>query len=103
MALRNEADVSMDILSTIYQLVIKHFSTINKVDSDGLYVVGTLSFYFKNEPRLIDDFWKFIEHSLTQYSDSNTFKAALSCVCDFAANYGPTLNDKVHLLMTHLH
>ena len=92
----------METLSTIYQLVIKHFSSIKKVDSDGLYVIGSLSFYFRDDPRLIDDFWKFIEHSLTQYNESHTFKAGLSCVCDFAANYGSVLGDKIHLLMTHL-
>ena len=92
----------METLSTIYDLVVKHFSSIKKVDSDGLYVVGSLSFNFRNEPRLIDDFWKYIEYSLTQYNESHTFKAGLSCVCDFAANYGEMLGDKIPLLMKHL-
>lgn len=92
----------MEILKKIYDLVIKHFSNIKRVDSDGLYVVGSLSFYFKNELRLIEDFWKYIEYSLTQYNESFTFKAGLSCVCDFAANYGSDLGDKIPLLMKHL-
>lgn len=102
LALRREENISMDTLSTIYDLVIKHFSNMKRVDSDGLYVIGALSFYFRNEPRLIDDFWKYIEYSLTQYNESFIFKAGLSCVCDFAANYGPDLGEKVPLLMKHL-
>lgn len=90
------------MLSAIYELVIKHFSSIKRVDSDGLFVVGSLSYYFRDEPRLIEDFWKYIEYSLTQYNESHTFKAGLSCVCDFAAHYGPELNEKVPLLMNHL-
>jgi hypothetical protein len=102
LALRRDENIPMETLTTIYELVIKHFSNIKKVDSDGLYVIGSLSFYFRSEPRLIDDFWKYIEYSLTQYNESFTFKAGLSCVCDFAANYGPELGDKVPLLMKHL-
>jgi hypothetical protein len=68
LALRRDENIPMETLSTIYDLVIKHFSNIKRVDSDGLYVVGSISFYFRTEPRLIDDFWKYIEYALTQYN-----------------------------------
>lgn len=46
-SLRKEK-VDMEILSNIYTLVINHYSSFNKVDSDGLYVVGTLSNFFRD-------------------------------------------------------
>ena len=57
--LRKET-ISMDILSSIYQLVVNHYKNINEVDSDGLYVVGTLSNFFRDNTQLVDDFWKYI-------------------------------------------
>ena len=46
-ALRKE-QIPMDILSTVYTLVINHYSSFNKVESDGLYVVGSLSNFFRD-------------------------------------------------------
>lgn len=65
------------------------------VDSDGLYVVSALSFFFRNDRRLVDDFWKYIEHALTKYQEAIVFKSVISCVCDFSANYGDLIKDKL--------
>jgi hypothetical protein len=80
-------------------LIINHFNSIGRVDPDALYVVGTLSNYLRNDTRLIEEFWKYIEHSLSQHGESHIFKAVISCICDFAANYGPLLADKIPVLM----
>lgn len=80
-------------------MIINHFTAIGRVDPDALYVVGTLSNFLRNDKRLIEDFWKYIEHSLSQHAESHIFKAVISCICDFAANYGPLLSDKIPILM----
>lgn len=92
----------METLSQIYQLVTEHYSSISRVDSDGLYVVGALANFFRDDTRLIDDFWKYIEHSLKEYTQTHIFKAALSCICDFATYYGMSLGDRICKLIVDL-
>lgn len=77
----------MEQLSTLYNLVVEHYKKINDVDGDGFYLVAALASFIPNDRRLIDDFWRYIEYGLNKISQEDIYKAAISCVCDFASIY----------------
>ena len=85
----------MDQMSTLYDLVVEHYKRINDVDGDGFYVVSALAFFIPNDRRLIDDFWKYIEHGLRKTNQDAVFRSAISCICDFATIYRDLIADKV--------
>lgn len=85
----------MDQLSTLYELVVKHYTTINDVDGDGFYLVSALAYFIPNDRRLIDDFWKYIECGLKKTNQDDIFRATISCICDFATTYRSQISDKV--------
>jgi len=57
---KSNGSITMDQLSTLYNLVVEHYKRINDVDGDGFYLVSALAFFIPNDRRLIDDFWKYI-------------------------------------------
>jgi uncharacterized protein YutE (UPF0331/DUF86 family) len=61
-----------------------------------------LAGFFTEDTRLVEDFWKYIEYSLGEYAQSHIFNAALSCLSDFAAHYGPALGGKIPKVMSQL-
>lgn len=54
----------MQQLSSLYNLVVEHYKRINDVEGDGFYIVSALAYFIPSDRRLIDDFWKYIEHGL---------------------------------------
>lgn len=88
----------MEALSTIYQLVIEHYKNLKDVDSDGFYVISALAFFFKGNRSMVDDFWKYIEFSFQKMNEEGLFKASISCICDFAHNYGDFIKDKIEIV-----
>jgi hypothetical protein len=90
-----KGSITMDQLSTLYNLVVEHYKRINDVDGDGFYLVSALAFFIPNDRRLIDDFWKYIEHGLKKTNQDDIFRATISCICDFATTYREQISDKV--------
>jgi hypothetical protein len=97
----NPNGVPLDKLSLIYNLVISHYTRIKDVDSDGFYVISALAYFYKDR-RLVDDFWKYIEHGLTKTNEAEIFKAAISCICDFASIYRDQIQDRMSNILGEL-
>jgi len=72
---------------------------INNVESDGFYVVAVLAFFMQQDTRLVDDYWKFIQHGFREINRADVFRAAVSCVCDFATIYHTSIADKITPLL----
>lgn len=87
--------ITMDQLSTLYNLVVEHYKKISDVDGDGFYLVSALAFFIPHDRRLIDDFWKYIEYGLKKTNQDDVFRATISCICDFATTYREQISDKV--------
>jgi len=87
--------ITMDQLSSLYDLVVKHYIRIKDVEGDGFYLVSALAYFIPNDRRLIDDFWKYIEFGLKKLNQEEVFKSAISCICDFATTYREQISDKV--------
>ena len=58
-------------------------------------MVSALAYFIPNDRRLIDDFWKYIEHGLRKTNQDAVFRSAISCICDFATIYRELIADKV--------
>lgn len=78
-------NISEDVLSSIYNTVIGHFTKIKDVTSDGLYVIGSLS-SFKRVPAYLESVWPYVKHGLAKFNEQTMFKAALGAVVDLARN-----------------
>lgn len=87
--------ITMQQLSSLYNLVVEHYKRINDVEGDGFYIVSALAYFIPNDRRLIDDFWKYIEHGLKKLNQEEIFKSTISCICDFATTYREQISDKV--------
>lgn len=92
---KNKGSITMDQLSTLYNLVVEHYKKLNDVDGDGYYLISALAFFIPNDRRLIDDFWKYIEFGLKKTTQEDIFKATVSCICDFTATYREQISDKI--------
>ena len=92
---KNKGAITMDQLSTLYNLVVEHYKKLNDVDGDGYYLISALAFFIPNDRRLIDDFWKYIEFGLKKTTQEDIFKSTISCICDFAATYREQISDKI--------
>lgn len=99
---KGNGSITMEQLSTLYNLVVEHYKKINDVDGDGFYLISALAFFIPNDRRLIDDFWKYIEFGLKKINQDDIFRATISCVCDFAATYGEQISDKIDILIESL-
>jgi len=65
MTIRKAAgSISVDQLSSLYNLVVNHYTRINNLNGDGFYLVAALAYFLPNDRRLVDDFWKYIELGL---------------------------------------
>jgi hypothetical protein len=60
--------ISHDKLAMIYQIVINRFIEQGFVDSDGIYVVGALGFFYADR-KLVNDFWKYITMGLKKIDE----------------------------------
>ena len=85
----------MDILLRVYQLVTTHFQAIRDVNADGLYVASALSLFFREDPRLIMDFWDYVIHALGKFQEPQLFRATLSCIADFSLCYHELMGEKL--------
>jgi hypothetical protein len=92
---KGNGSITMEQLSSLYNLVVEHYKRIGDVDSDGYYLVSSLAFFIPNDRRLIDDFWKYIEYGLKKVNQDDIFKATISCICDFATTYRDHISDKI--------
>lgn len=91
--------ITVDQLSKLYELVVSYYSQIGNVEGDGFYVVSALAFFFPQDRRIVDDFWKFIEFGLKKTTQGEVFKAAISCICDFVTIYKQNIGDKIDLTL----
>ena len=87
--------ITLDQLSSLYNLVVEHYKRINDVEGDGFYIVSALAYFIPNDKRLIDDFWKYIEYGLKKLNQEDIFKSTISCICDFATTYRQAISDKI--------
>lgn len=61
---KSGGSINVELLSTLYDLVVNHFSRINNLNSDGFYIVAALAYFLPNDRRLVDNFWRYIEEGL---------------------------------------
>lgn len=75
---------------------------MKNVEGDGFYVVSALTYFIPHDLRIVDDFWKYIEFGLKKTNQGEVFKAAISCICDFATTYRNMISDKVESIFIEL-
>lgn len=90
-----DGTITMQQMSSLYNLVVQHYKRINDVEGDGFYIVSALAYFVDKDRRLIDDFWKYIEYGLKKLSQQQIFKSTISCICDFATIYRQQITDKI--------
>jgi hypothetical protein len=94
--------ITMNQLSSLYNLVVEHYKKINDVEGDGFYVVSALAYFVPEDKRLINDFWKYLEYGLKKVNQEEVFKSSISCICDFATTYRTQISDKVDSIIIEL-
>lgn len=94
--------ITVDQLSKLYELVVNYYAQIGNVEGDGYYVVSALAYFFPEDTRIVDDFWKYIEFGLKKINQGEVFKAVISCICDFATTYREVIADKVDSIILEL-
>jgi hypothetical protein len=99
---KSGGSITLDLLSKLYDLVVKYYSQISNVEGDGYYVVSALAYFFPEDRRIVDDFWKYIEFGLKKINQAEVFKAVISCICDFATTYRGAISDKVDYIFNEL-
>lgn len=55
------SSITMEQLSSLYNLVVEHYNKIKNVEGDGFYLVSALAYFIPNDRRLVDDFWKYVQ------------------------------------------
>ena len=99
---KTNGTVTMEQMSSLYNLVVAHYTKIGDVDGDGFYLVSALAWFIPDDKRLINDFWKYIEHGLKKTDREEVFKSTISCICDFATTYKEQISEKVDSILNTL-
>lgn len=94
--------MDMNVLTAVYQKTVGYFQVINDVTADGLYAIESLMPYFSQDFRIVEDFWKYIMHSLNKWQDSTLFKAGLSCISFISTTFGPAFGPKLQDFLPNL-
>lgn len=103
MTIRKEnGSITMDQLTSLYNLVVEHYKRINDVEGDGFYIVSALAYFIPHDKRLINDFWKYIEYGLQKLNQEEVFKSTISCICDFATTYREAISDKIDSIINQI-
>ena len=89
------SSITMEQMSSLYNLVVEYYTRLENVEGDGFYLVSALAYFIPNDRRLVDDFWKYIQQGLRRTTQDETFKSVISCICDFATIYREQIADKV--------
>ena len=99
---KRHGTITMDKLSSLYNLVVNYFQEIRDVDGDGYYVISGLTCFIPEDRRLVEDFWKYIEHGLKETSRHEVFKATLTCISEFATTYREQISNKTDPVISYI-
>lgn len=94
---------SLETGKEIFNLITAIWTSLKTVTSEGLYVIGALSYACEaNFTQFMPGFWEFLTFAMNKLDEPDLLKAALSCLIDIPRNIGESFKPYMDQILPYL-